>query len=104
MERIWDGLRHRISMRGYLILLVLSAFLPVVVFAGLVFSRYYTSELHRIEQDLLADARKLALIVDRDLAGLQSTLQAFSIDRVISLKDYAALYQQALKILRFHRR
>ena len=101
MERIWDGLRHRISMRGYLILLVLSAFLPVVVFAGLVFSRYYTSELHRIEQDLLADARKLALIVDRDLAGLQSTLQAFSIDRVISLKDYAALYQQALKIRDF---
>ncbi len=66
----WHQNRPHISLRGYLILLVISALFPVVVFAGVVFARYYDSELARIEEDLQNDARKLALRI----AGLNMRL------------------------------
>src|SRR5262245_49705176 len=85
-------------MRGYLLLLVFSVLIPVALFAGIVLSRYYTSELSRIEQDLQNEARKLALTLDRDLAGHQTALQTFSVSRRIVDRDYAGFYQQALQV------
>src|SRR5262245_43714557 len=88
-------------MRGYLILLVFSALLPVVIFAGIVFARYYFSELNRIEEDLQNDARKLALTVDRELSGQLFILQTLAISPRILQHDYAAFYGQAEQVKKF---
>ena len=55
-------------MRGYLLLLVFSVAIPAAVFAAILLQRYYNSEVARIDQQLLNNARQLALTVDRDLA------------------------------------
>ena len=54
-------------MRGYLLLLVFSVAIPAAVFAAILLQRYYNSEVARIDQQLLNNARQLALTVDRDL-------------------------------------
>ena len=69
-------------MRGYLLLLVFSVAIPAAVFAAILLQRYYNSEVARIDQQLLNNARQLALTVDRDLAGLQATLQTLALSRV----------------------
>ncbi len=97
----WKETRPRISLRGYLILLVISALFPVIVFAGLVFSRHYDSELARIEQDLQSDARKLALTIDRDLSGQLLILQTLTTSDRIARRDYEGFYRQASQVKEF---
>jgi signal transduction histidine kinase/CheY-like chemotaxis protein len=97
----WNQNRPHISLRGYLILLVISALLPVVIFAGVVFARYYDSELARIEEDLQNDARKLALTIDRDLTGQLLILQTLTTSRRIAERDYEGFYRQATQVKEF---
>src|SRR5215468_5340746 len=85
-------------MRGYLVLLVLSLVVPGSIFAGVLFWRYYHSEVARIEHDLQNDARQLAATVDRDLAGLESTLQTLSLSTRLPIRDYSGFYQQAVQL------
>jgi signal transduction histidine kinase len=93
-----DRSRRSLSVRGYLVLLVLSIVLPGSIFAGILFWRYYDAQLKRIEQVLQNDARQLALSVDRDLAGLQSTLQTLALSVRIVNRDYDGFYQQASQV------
>jgi hypothetical protein len=55
--------RSGLALRTYLVLLVVSVLVPILVFAGVVFARYYDSELSRIELGMLDDARRLALTI-----------------------------------------
>jgi signal transduction histidine kinase len=89
---------RRLSIRGYLILLVVSVLLPVLLFTGIVFARYYISEQTRIEEDLQNSARQLALIIDRDLAGLQSTLETLATSQRLIEGDYIGFHQQARRV------
>src|SRR5687767_1677996 len=91
-------LANRLTMRGYLVLLTLAILLPVLVFSGVLYLRYYNAEQERIENDLLSDARQLALTVDRDLAGLLNTLQTLTTSTRLAENDYAAFYQQAERV------
>ena len=88
-------------MRGYLVLIVISILGPVLLFAGILFSRYYFSEIARIEEDLKGSARELALSIDRDLQGQLYILQALSIARLITNRDFEGFYQQASKLREF---
>ncbi len=90
--------RSGLSLRSYLLLLVVSVLVPILVFAGVVFVRYYNSELSRIEISLLDDARRLAQTIDQDHRGLTATLQTFAISRLISRGDYEGAYHRALRI------
>ena len=91
-------LATRLTMRGYLVLLTLAILLPVLVFSGVLYLRYYNAEQERIESDLLNDARQLALTVDRDLAGLLNTLQTLATSTRLAENDYAGFYQQAERV------
>ncbi|MGE0750011.1 MAG: ATP-binding protein [Variibacter sp.] len=86
------------STRGYVLLLVLSVLVPVLVFAGLMVWRYSVSEEARIELDLRSDARQLALVVDRDLAGLEFTLQTLATSSRVQDGDYATFYAQMQRV------
>ncbi len=85
-------------MRGYLFVMVMAILLPVTVFAGIVFWRYYDSELRRVEQDLTNNARQLAQDVDRDVQSQLVTLETLATSGSIASHDYASLYASAAKI------
>jgi signal transduction histidine kinase len=87
-----------LSLRAYLILLVVCVMLPVLGFVAILFARYYGSELRRIEQDLQTDASQLAQTVDRDLIGLQSILQTLATSRPLRAGDLASFYEQAAAV------
>jgi len=91
-------LATRLTMRGYLVLLTLAILLPVLVFAAILYFRYYSAEQARIESDLLNDARQLALTVDRDLAGLLNVLQTLTTSTRLAENDYAGFHQQARRV------
>ncbi len=98
MQEVSSSTPRRLSIRGYLILLVVCVMVPVLLFAGVLFARYYISEQARIELDLQDDARQLALTIDRDLAGLQSTLETLATSQRLIEGDYAGFHQQALRV------
>ncbi len=90
-----------LSMRGYLVLLVVSLLVPVLAFTAILFERYRATEISRIEEDLQNDARKLALLVDRELSGQQLILQTLSVSRRIADRDYEGFYREATQIKAF---
>ena len=90
--------RSGLALRTYLVLLVVSVLVPILLFAGVVFARYYDSELSRIEVDMLDDARRLAFTIDQDHRGLMATLQTFAISRLIPTEDYQEAYRRASRI------
>ena len=90
--------RSGLALRTYLVLLVVSVLFPILIFAGVLFARYYDSELSRIEVGMLDDARRLALTIDQDHRGLIATLQTFAISRLIPREDYEEAYRRASKI------
>jgi signal transduction histidine kinase len=87
-----------ISMRGYLLLLVFSVAIPAAIFAAILLQRYYNSEVARIDQELQEDAHRLALTVDRDLAGLQATLQTLALSQSLLVGDHDGFYRQAAQV------
>ena len=92
------AVRSGLALRTYLVLLVVSVLVPILIFAGVVFARYYDAELSRIELGMLDDARRLALTIDQDHRGLIATLQTFAISRLIPREDYEEAYHRASKI------
>src|SRR5262245_18502736 len=68
----------RLTLRGYLVMLTLAIILPVLVFAAILYYRYYEAVQSRVDADLINDARQTALTVDRDLAGLLNILQTLT--------------------------
>ncbi len=90
--------RSGLALRTYLVLLVISVLIPILVFAFVVFVRYYHSEVNRIEVGLLDDARRLALTVDQEHRGLIATLQTFAISRLIVHGDLPEAYLRAVKL------
>ena len=93
-----DDLGARLTIRGYLILLTLAILLPVLVFSGILYFRYYSAEQTRIDGDLQSDAQQLALAIDRDLAGLEFTAQTLATSDRLAERDLASFYRQAQRV------
>jgi signal transduction histidine kinase len=97
----WGGSVRQLSVRAYLVLLVLAIVVPGAVFAGYLFARYYDAEAARLQQDLRNDARRLALTVDRELTGLIFTLQTLAVSQRIAERDFESFYRQAEQVKGF---
>jgi PAS domain S-box-containing protein len=95
---VLDQTRRSLSMRGYLIVMVVAILLPVVLFAAIVFWRYYDSELARIDQELQNNARELSLTIDRDLEGEIVALQTLATSGSMTSHEYARFYDHALRV------
>ncbi len=90
--------RRSLSVRGYLLVMVLAILLPVGAFAGVLFWRYADSEIARIDQQLENDAHELALDVDRDLQGKIVTLETLVTADSVESGDYDRFYDRALRV------
>ena len=93
--------RRRLSMRGYLLLMVVAIFLPVLLFAAILFQRYDDLEIARIDQELENDARGLALDIDRDLQAKIVTLETLATVGSLETRDYVRFYENAQRIKDF---
>jgi PAS domain S-box-containing protein len=85
-------------MRGYLFAMVVSILLPVVIFATILFQRYYHSEVARIEQELQNNARELALLIDRDLQGELVSLETLTTSGSLNSGGYERFYERAARV------
>ena len=71
---------------------------PGCLFAAILLQRYYNSEVARIDQQLLEQRPSAGADVDRDLAGLQATLQTLALSRSLSVGDHESFYRQAAQV------
>jgi len=90
--------RRSVSMRAYLLVMVVAMLLPVGGFAGVLFWRYADSEIARVDQQLENDAHGLALDVDRDLQAKIVTLETLATAAALDSKDYSRFYQRAMRV------
>jgi hypothetical protein len=96
------SLLHRAySTQTYLVLLVLVVLVPVLVFAGVLLQRSYEAEHEHVQNELQDDARQLTIAVDRDLAGLITTLQTLATSGFLAGGDYAAFHRRLVETRRY---
>jgi PAS domain S-box-containing protein len=90
-----------LSTRTHLALLVIALLVPVLAFAGILAQRYAAAERARFEQEAVETARHVAVLVERDLAGLLATLQTLTTSARLRGGDYRGFYEQASEVREF---
>ena len=94
------GERRRVTIRYRLACLVLACVLPVWLAVGLLVSYNYEDRRSTIESHMLDTARALSLVVDRELASIQATLEALATSPSLTAGDFAAFHSQARAVLK----
>lgn len=87
-----------VSLRTYLLGLVLAFLLPALAFASLLLWVFHDSGVTQYQRDSLELSRRLTAIVDREVASTLRSLQVLATSRLITENRYADLYKQALEI------
>jgi sensor histidine kinase regulating citrate/malate metabolism len=79
---------------------VLALIIPLLLFAAVLFTQFSQSERSRYETEALEVARRLTAVLDRDLAKIQSALEALATSRLIWSENLSELYEQANELSR----
>jgi signal transduction histidine kinase/ActR/RegA family two-component response regulator len=95
----WFTTRHRLSLRWYLVIVVIGAMLPLVAFTTLVVVRLSAYERTAVERDLAEMATALATDLDRSVGAAISTLEAMAQSPTLDGSDLEAFYAEAQRIL-----
>ena len=93
-----NGKLRGVSTPTFLIILVAGVLLPVLLFAAGALTHFGSRERERLGESTIELARRVTAAVDRELIGLQRTLQVLSISRSLARQDYAEFYQQAMRV------
>src|SRR5262245_462314 len=88
------------KVRTHLVLLVLTALLPVLVFAGTMVGLFAAEQRRQTEQGLQETTRALATAVDRELSSAIATLEALAVDLEAGALD--AFHARALRVAAQH--
>jgi PAS domain S-box-containing protein len=96
------GVRRRDSIRCRLATLVIACVLPVWIVAGFLVYYNYQSRRALTEQRMLDTARALTMVVDRELADIQASLNALATSPSLVSGDMHAFYSQAQAVLESH--
>ncbi len=89
-----------LPLRAGLVLLVVAALLPVLVFAGWMVLRMAQTQSAAIRQSGQDLTRTLAVAVDRELTAVAVALQALTSSHHLETGDLAAFHRQAGAVLR----
>jgi len=92
-----------ISVRDHLILLVMAAVLPVVVFGGWLALSISDERRSAVERELHDTARGLAASVDRELSNTVATLKILATSRNLERRDFSLFYADARRRLETQR-
>lgn len=90
------------SARRYLLALSIAVILPALVFAGIVAWIYAGRERDRYQSQVIELARDILTGVERELGGIEASVQALSTSRALKQADYAVFYQQAIEAKAFN--
>jgi|GEM_PF-512499 len=85
-------------LRSHLVVLVLIALLPVLVFAAVMVALFGRQEQRAIERGLLATTRALAVAVDRDVEASITTLLALATSEHLDSGDLRAFHRQLERV------
>ena len=91
------------STRTTTAVLVLAILAPILLFCGILLTRFAAAEQARLEADVIERARDIAQDTDRDIAGLQAAIQALATSRLLQTGDLAEFYRQASEVRDFIR-
>ncbi|MBZ9711458.1 histidine kinase [Mesorhizobium sp. B3-2-1] len=89
----------RRSVRSHLLGLIAAAVIPVWLFAGYLLGQYALHERYRFEQDAVQTARQVSLVVEGELANLQTILDGLSKSAALANGDLQAFHHEALDLV-----
>jgi PAS domain S-box-containing protein len=91
--------RRALALKWHLVLLVLGALLPLVVFAAVVVYRLAESERAANDRRLLRSAQDLSHALDRELQSTIRTLSALAASEKLDGEDLAAFHTESKRVL-----
>ena len=95
----WLAARRRLPLRWYLVILVVGAMLPIVIFTTMVVVRLSAYERAALERELVESAAALATDLDRAVRGTVAILEAMAQSRALETGQLEAFYAEAQRIL-----
>ncbi len=98
LRRYWQ--QHR-GLRSHLIMLVLAALLPLMLFSVCMVLEFAREERRTTERGMRETARALALAMDREVGEVQAALGILALSRPLAAGDLEGFYWQCLDALRF---
>src|ERR671938_491606 len=87
------------KIRSHLLLLVIAAVLPIVVFSAIMTIVFWREQRHAFEQRFLERARAMAIALDRELDGSIKSLRVLADSPHLQSGDLESFYEQLQKIL-----
>ncbi|MBI3059200.1 MAG: hypothetical protein HYY81_07825, partial [Deltaproteobacteria bacterium] len=87
------------KLRSHLIILVVAALLPVLIFAGVMIVVFGRQQQRLVENSLVDTARALSLAVDRELIAWVGTLETLATSEHLDSGDLKKFYDQAQRVL-----
>jgi len=91
------------KLRSHLIILVVAALLPVLIFAGVMIVLLGKEQEKAQKDNLLDVARALSLAIDRELLASIRTLEALATSERLDSGNLRKFYEQAKRVLEAHR-
>ena len=91
------------KLRSHLIILVVAALLPVLIFAGVMIVLLGKEQEKAQKDNLLDVSRALSLAIDRELLASIRTLEALATSQHLDSGELSKFYQQAKRVLEAHR-
>ncbi|GEM_PF-946959 len=91
------------KLRSHLIILVVTALLPVLIFAGVMIVLLGKEQEKAQKDNLLDVSRALSLAIDRELLASIRTLEALATSQHLDSGELSKFYQQAKRVLEAHR-
>ncbi len=92
--------RRMLALRWHLVLLVVGALLPLVVFAAVVVYRLADSERAAADRRLMRSAQQVSDALDREIRGTVRTLSALAESRSLDGPDLQPFYVEARRVVR----
>jgi PAS domain S-box-containing protein len=86
------------KLKAHLVLLVISAVIPLLIFSFVVLDRHLSLQREERFQSLLDTSRALSLAVDREISTVQGMLQVLAASPYLDTRDYEAFYRQCREL------
>ncbi|HEY2137217.1 MAG TPA: sensor histidine kinase [Xanthobacteraceae bacterium] len=99
LKTLWGG-RHRLTIRGTLVGMVVGCVLPAWIGMALLMLAIYQGDRDRTIQNTIMTAHALVLAVDRDLAVARTALEVLAMSPQLAADDLAEFHAKASELNR----
>jgi PAS domain S-box-containing protein len=88
------------KLRSHLIVLVVAALLPLLIFAGVMILLFDRQQRASVETRMIETARALSLAVDREVTAWTGTLEGLGASKQLDSGNLRAFYEEAQRVLK----